>query len=119
MKKAKATKRKAGSATGRAAEGKRAAVRRGSGKPAEGEVDFRAAGVRRNPYAARIAREGLTVQVGRGRPKRLLETGPTTPRSVRFPPAVWGRIEKEAARKGLSLHAALREAILVWLREAA
>lgn len=47
--------------------------------------------MRKNPYAARIAAEGLTVQVGRGRPKRL---------------------------KGLTLHAALREAILAWARVA-
>jgi len=82
------------------------------------EVDF-SRGVRRNPYAKRIAREGIVVQVGRGRPKRLLEVGGTEPRSVRFPPAVWKRLETRARRKGLSLHAALREAILEWLRDAA
>jgi hypothetical protein len=35
------------------------------------EVDFSKARVRRNPYAARIAKEGITVQVGRGRPRKL------------------------------------------------
>ena len=45
------------------------------------EVDFRTARVTRNPYARRIAAGGLVVQVGRGRPKRLLESGGTTPRS--------------------------------------
>jgi hypothetical protein len=44
------------------------------------EVDFGTARVRRNPYARRIAASGLTVEVGRGRPKRLLESGGTTPR---------------------------------------
>src|SRR5213079_2986731 len=44
------------------------------------EVDFSRVKVRRNPYAARIAREGIVVQVGRGRPKRLLEVGGTRPR---------------------------------------
>lgn len=35
------------------------------------EVNFSKARVRRNPYAARIAKEGIVVQVGRGRPKRI------------------------------------------------
>jgi len=83
------------------------------------EVDFSRGRVRRNPYAKRITREGIVVQVGRGRPKRLLEVGGTTPRSVRFPPAIWKKLESRARRKGLTLHAALRKAILEWLREAA
>lgn len=83
------------------------------------EVDFSKSRARRNPYAQRIAREGIVVQVGRGRPKRLMEVGGTEPRSVRFPPAIWKRLESRARRKGLSLHAALRAAILEWLRDAA
>jgi hypothetical protein len=83
------------------------------------EVDFRRLRVKRNPYARRIATEGLVVQVGRGRPKRLLESGGTTPRSVRFPPAVWAVLERRARAKRLTLHAALREAILEWARSAA
>ena len=83
------------------------------------EIDFSAVKVRRNPYAARIAAKGIVVQVGRGRPKRLLEVGETHPRSVRFPDAVWTRVEDRAKSKGLTLHAALREAILAWLRDAA
>jgi len=83
------------------------------------EVDFRRATVGRNPYAARIAKEGVVVQVGRGRPKKLLEVGATHPRSVRFPDEVWKQIETRARARGLTLHAALREAILVWLRRAA
>ena len=42
------------------------------------EVDFTKARMRRNPYAARIAREGITVQVGKGRPRRLEEVGGTS-----------------------------------------
>lgn len=83
------------------------------------EVDFRKVHVKRNPYAARIAAEGLVVQVGRGRPKRLLESGGTTPRSVRFPDAIWSLLERRAKAEGLTLHAALREAILEWARHAA
>ncbi len=83
------------------------------------EVDFSRAKVRRNPYAARIAREGLTVQVGRGRPRKLLEVGGTSPRSVRFPDIVWAQIEARARARGITVHAALREAILAWLKRAA
>jgi hypothetical protein len=83
------------------------------------EVDFKTAKVRRNPYAARIAAEGLVVQVGRGRPKKLLEVGETYPRSVRFPNTVWARVEARAKQRGITVHAALREAILAWLRNAA
>lgn len=83
------------------------------------EIDFARARPRKNAYAARIAKEGITVQVGRGRPRRLLEVGGTKPRSVRFPEAVWERIEKQAKRKGLTVHAALRQAVLEWLKHAA
>ena len=83
------------------------------------EIDFSKVRMRRNPYAARIAREGLTIQVGRGRPKKLLEVGGTRPRSVRFPDVVWKQIEARAKAKGMTLHAALRAAILAWLKAAA
>ena len=82
------------------------------------EVDFSAVRVRPNPYASRIAKEGIVIQVGRGRPKRALEVGGTRPRSVRFPEAVWKRIEARARSRGISVHAALREAILAWLSRA-
>src|SRR3954468_23622382 len=81
------------------------------------EVDFARAKVRRNPYAARIAKEGVSIQVGRGRPMKHLEVGGTHPRSVRFPDAVWKKLEARARRKGISLHAALRAAIVAWLRD--
>jgi hypothetical protein len=83
------------------------------------EVDFRKVRVTRNRYARRIAAEGLVVQVGRGRPKRLLESGGTTPRSVRFSDEIWKLLARRAKAKGLTLHAALREAILEWARHAA
>jgi hypothetical protein len=83
------------------------------------EVNFATSKVRRNPYAARIAREGIEVQIGRGRPKKLLEVGETEPRSVRFPAAIWKRLEGTAKKKGLTLHAALRKAILDWLKDVA
>lgn len=83
------------------------------------EVDFRKVRVKRNPYARRIAAQGLVVQVGRGRPRRLLESGSTTPRSVRFPEKIWALLERRAKARGITLHAALREAILEWARTAA
>ena len=83
------------------------------------EVDFSKSRIRRNPYAARVAREGLVVQIGRGRPRKLLEVGGTRPRSVRFSDVVWKQIEVVARARGLSVHAALREAILAWLGRAA
>ncbi len=83
------------------------------------EVDFTKARVRKNHHAARIAKEGITVQVGRGRLKKLEEVGGTSPRSVRFPDEVWKIIEARAKKKGFSLHASLREAILAWVKEAA
>ena len=79
------------------------------------EVDFGRARVRRNPHAARVAAEGI-VHVGRGRPKRGTETGPTVPRSVRFPPQLWELLDAKAKAEGLTLHAALRAAILEWAR---
>ena len=83
------------------------------------EVNFGKTRVRRNPYASRIARDGIVIQVGRGRPKKILEGGGTHPRSVRFPDAIWKEIAARAKAKGLTVHAALRQAILAWLKTAA
>jgi hypothetical protein len=83
------------------------------------EIDFSKEKVRKNRFAARIAEDGIVLQVGRGRPKKILEVGGTRPRSVRFPDAVWKQLESRARTKGLTLHAALRKAILAWLRNAA
>ena len=79
------------------------------------EVDFEKAKVRRNPYAARIAAEGI-VNVGRGRPRKSTETGPTEPRSIRFPAPAWKELEARAKAQGPSHHAALRAAVLDWVR---
>lgn len=59
------------------------------------------------------------MQVGRGRPKKLEEVGGTSPRSVRFPDEVWKLLATRAKKRGLTLHAALREAILDWIKRAA
>ena len=81
------------------------------------EVDFKTAKVRRNPYAERIAAEGI-VHVRPGRPRKGEETGPTIPRSVRFPAPVWKRLEDRARAEGITLHAALRAAIIEWVGRA-
>jgi hypothetical protein len=80
------------------------------------EVDFEHARVRRNPYAARIAAEGI--HVTRGRPTNGTESGPTVPRSVRFPAKLWKELEAKAKAQGMSLHSALRAAILDWAKRA-
>lgn len=81
------------------------------------EVDFASAKVRRNPYAARVAAEGI-VHVRPGRPKKGTETGPTEPRSIRFPAPIWKVLEERAEAQGLTLHSALRAAIIDWVRHA-
>lgn len=94
-------------------------------------VDFERGKVRRNPYAERIAREGieivlpgkkprkLVVRTSRGRPRGAVAKAATTPRSVRFPDDVWRALEKRAQKEGVTLHAALRKAIVEWLKRAA
>jgi hypothetical protein len=79
------------------------------------EVDFKRAKTRRNPYAHRIASEGVSIHVARGRPRKGTETGPTSPRSIRFPDAVWQTLAKRAKAEGITLHAALRTAVLTWV----
>lgn len=82
------------------------------------EVDL-AKVARRNVYARRIAEEGISLQIGRGRPKRGEEMGPTVPRSVRLPEPVWELLAARAKKEGIPIHAALRAAVLEWLRRVA
>lgn len=70
---------------------------------------------RPNPYAERIRAQGIELQVGRRRPRRDKEVGPTVVKSVRLPPAVWKRLEKQARASGIALHALVRAALLEWL----
>ena len=51
------------------------------------EIDFRRAKMRPNPYAAVLAAQDV-VHFRVGRPTKGTESGPTEPRSVRFPSAV-------------------------------
>ena len=61
----------------------------------------------------------LLALLGRQAVGALAGIGGTRPRSVRFPNLVWKQIESRAKARGLTVHAALREAILAWLRTAA
>ena len=83
------------------------------------EVNFDTAKVRRNPYALRVAAEGISIQLGRGRPRKGTESGPTVPRSVRFPARVWRHLERRAKAEGMPLHAALRAAVMAWINKEA
>lgn len=70
-----------------------------------------------NPYLERIEKAGgVVLRVGRGRPRKGQEVGPTVPKSVRLPAGVWRRLDAQAAREGLTRHAAMRQAVLIWLR---
>lgn len=67
------------------------------------EVDFTLAKTRRNPYSHRVVIEGASVHIVRGRPKKGSETGPTSPRSIRFPDEVWQQtLEKRAKAEGIT-----------------
>lgn len=91
------------------------------------EADFTKPGWRRGSHLApRIREGGLTFQVkgqkpivlreAAGRPKPGEGPGPTTPRSIRLPVAVWAALEARAKRKGTTVHAELRAAVVERLR---
>jgi len=69
----------------------------------------------RTPFESR--RRGSPSTPGRGRPRKGMETGPTVPRSVRFPAKVWKHLEKRAKAEGIPLHAALRAAVMAWINK--
>jgi len=79
------------------------------------EVNFDKAKIPGNPYALRVAAAGISIHAGRGRPRKGTETGPTVPRSVRFPARVWRHLERRAKAEGIPLHAALRAAVMAWI----
>jgi len=83
------------------------------------EADFTKLKVRRSPYARRIEATGMSLQVGRGRPRRGEEIGPTVLKSVRLPPSVWAKLERRARSEGVAVHALVRQAILALLKRVA
>jgi hypothetical protein len=70
-----------------------------------------------NPYYEHIRQAGgVRLRARSGRPRAGESAGPTETRSVRLPPAVWARVEAQAEREGLTVHAAVRQAVLIWLK---
>lgn len=67
---------------------------------------------RANPYAERVSANGIELQVGRGRPKKGDEVGPTQVKSIRLPPEVWKKLQRQAKRDGMTLHALVRSVLL-------
>ena len=61
--------------------------------------------------------QGLS-RVMRGRPKKGTIAEGTSTRSLRLPNPEWDALEAIAEARGLSLHAAMREAIVQWLARA-
>lgn len=55
----------------------------------------------------------------RGRPKSGTKAETTSPRSVRFPTALWKQLDAEAKKRGTTRHALLRELVSKWLKRAA
>jgi hypothetical protein len=68
-----------------------------------------------NPYYQRIMDTG-GVCIELGRPRRNEKARPTVVKSVRLPPEVWKRVTRQAAREHIPVHAAVRQAVLLWLQ---
>jgi hypothetical protein len=91
------------------------------------EVDFtKSVPLGRGLYAGKIARDGgyyvqpagepaRFVQTRQGRPKKSEPKATTQTKNVRLPPELWAAIERIANGQGLSLHAAMRQAMIEWL----
>jgi hypothetical protein len=81
------------------------------------EADFSAARVQRNPYTSRAAEPAI--QYGRGRPRAGQEIGPTPGRTLRLPESAWRALEVEAKDKRTTVHALLRELVMMHLEREA
>jgi hypothetical protein len=83
------------------------------------EADLATARVRRNPYVlkatagSRVAE--ARIQYGRGRPRAGEESGPTPPRSLRLPQAMWRALDAAARDRHTTTHALLREVIAAFV----
>lgn len=67
-----------------------------------------------NPYSKFFKQEGLVLRVGRPRLDEKREA--SSIKSIRLPDRIWKRVEAQAKREGVSRHAALRQAVLIWLK---
>jgi hypothetical protein len=82
------------------------------------EIDFSKAVVL-GRGAAGLRRARALLKAKRGRPKKGMQPDGSSPRSIRFSDAMWRDLERRAKRKGVTLHALLREVIAEWLARAA
>ena len=82
------------------------------------EINFTTAQARRRPRQQAKA-AALHLQIGKGRPPRGSEVGPTTVRSIRLPAAVWRSLEKRATRQHMTVHSILRTAVVSYLESPA
>ena len=80
------------------------------------EVELSAPARRRR--SVKPATATVVVQVGKGRPRRGSEVGPTSVRSVRLPADMWRSLEHSALRSSMTLHGVLRTAIVRYLERA-
>jgi hypothetical protein len=53
----------------------------------------------------------------KGRPRKGIAATPVQPRVVKMPPAFWATMGELADASGLTLHAAMREALLKWTQD--
>jgi hypothetical protein len=82
------------------------------------EIDLsRAVVLGRGAVGLRRARALLKSK--QGRPKTGANPDGSSPRSIRFSDAMWRDLERRAKRRGITLHALLREVIAEWLVKAA
>jgi hypothetical protein len=84
------------------------------------EFDFaKAPIVGRGPEGILKVLEWGRVQRSRGRPKKGAASASTATRTIRFSEATWSELEQQAKKRGMTLHALLREVIVKWLERAA
>ena len=69
--------------------------------------------------AAGLQRARALLKARRGRPSKGTRAAGSSPRSIRFTDEMWLALERRAKRRGITLHALLREVIAEWLTKAA
>ena len=82
------------------------------------EIDFSKAVVL-GRGAAGLRKAQTLLKTRQGRPKKGARPDGSTPRSIRFSDPMWHELERRAKRRGVPLHALLREVIAEWLTKAA
>ncbi len=99
---------------------KKVAKKRASGHPSKASLrempeanDSNSIVFGRGPEARKKALEFVRAQ--RGRPRKGVEAEGTAVKSLRLPLKVWQDVERAAEARGVSIHAAMREAIAKWL----